>query len=80
MNLAKANDKCKIAGFWEAVRAPHNSRFIEDGTAQVARFNKFAKGFDQANTALANGLRKSLKIHEGPLKDELRVSPSIFSF
>ena len=79
----KESTPYKIAGYWESVSVPHNSRYIEDGVQQVARFNKFAKGFDHANTSLANGLRwifpylreftfsrKSLKIHDGPQRDE----------
>lgn len=66
----------KIAGFWEAVRVPQNSRFIEDSKTQIQKFLKFSKGFDAANNSFAKSLRGSLKIHQEYKKDELLLFAS----
>ena len=65
------------SGFWATVKAPGDSRFVEDGKRQLKAFEDFAKGMDQANLNLANALQKSIKVHHSPMKvtksDNLRV-------
>ena len=64
INQSQEQTPYKIAGFWEAVRVPQNSRFIEDSKTQIQKFLKFSKGFDAANNSFAKSLRGSLKIHQ----------------
>ena len=55
-------------GFWQAVHAPGDSRFVENGKHELKLFEEFAKGFDAANLSLANSLTKSMKVHQSPMK------------
>lgn len=58
-------------GFWQAVHAPGDSRFVENGKHELKLFEEFAKGFDAANLSLANSLTKSMKVHQSPMKHEM---------
>ena len=58
----------QVSGFWQAVAAPLDSRFVEDGKTQMKKFDEFTKGFDKANHSLSDSLAKSIKVHQAPMK------------
>jgi len=61
----------QVSGFWQAVAAPLDSRFVEDGKTQMKKFDEFTKGFDKANHSLSDSLAKSIKVHQAPMKNEM---------